>query len=206
MIDLHFTFLGYWHCGAGAGRGAWADAVVIRDSSGLPYVPGRTVKGAIRAALSLLGGDVVELLGSERLSGDDDLDGNRLKRYGTKAGRLYFGDAVLPAEYHSYFAAAPSDSDEDKAEAERRAFLRAGLTRLLAQTAIDPDTGTAKDHSLRSVEVAMPMTLTARVGALDGDATWHAQLIRCLPLIRGLGLGRHRGLGRLEVTAEMVQP
>ena len=46
-IDLR----GYWHPGGGRGGGAVLDAVTHRDSSGLPVLGGRHIKGLLRDAL-----------------------------------------------------------------------------------------------------------------------------------------------------------
>ena len=50
---LTITFFSWWHAGSGLGRGGDADALVIRDATGLPYLPGKTVKGLLRDAVQL---------------------------------------------------------------------------------------------------------------------------------------------------------
>src|SRR5690625_450439 len=48
---LQIQIFSYWHTGSGMGKGPELDATVIRDSTGLPYLPGRTIKGLLREAL-----------------------------------------------------------------------------------------------------------------------------------------------------------
>jgi len=54
-IKYTITFLSDWHAGSGLSSGAEADAVVIKDSNNLPYLPGKTIKGLVKDALLDLG-------------------------------------------------------------------------------------------------------------------------------------------------------
>lgn len=56
-IKYNVEFYSDWHCGSGLASGAEADSVVIKDSSGLPFVPGKTLKGLINEAYIALFGD-----------------------------------------------------------------------------------------------------------------------------------------------------
>ncbi|MEJ2682664.1 MAG: RAMP superfamily CRISPR-associated protein [Gammaproteobacteria bacterium] len=51
---LKITFLDYWHAGGSHGQGFHTQATVARDHDGLPYLPGRTLKGLLRDAVSQL--------------------------------------------------------------------------------------------------------------------------------------------------------
>lgn len=42
------TFLDYWHLSSGLSAGAKLDSTVVRDENGLPYIPGKTIKGLIK--------------------------------------------------------------------------------------------------------------------------------------------------------------
>jgi hypothetical protein len=50
---LTIELFSWWHAGSGLGRGGDADALVIRDRDGLPYLPGKTLKGLLRDAVQL---------------------------------------------------------------------------------------------------------------------------------------------------------
>lgn len=47
-MKIAINFFTYWHCGSGSSGGSSVDALVARDSNGLPYIPGKTLKGHIR--------------------------------------------------------------------------------------------------------------------------------------------------------------
>ena len=49
-IKYEIEFFSNWHCGSGLAAGADVDALVIKDQEGLPYIPGRTLKGLLREA------------------------------------------------------------------------------------------------------------------------------------------------------------
>ena len=53
-IRYTIEFYSDWHCGSGLASGAEADAVVIKDRDGLPYVPGKTIKGLVREAFEII--------------------------------------------------------------------------------------------------------------------------------------------------------
>lgn len=55
-ITYNVEFYSDWHCGSGLASGAEADAVVIKDKDGMPYVPGKTLKGLIDEAYMALNG------------------------------------------------------------------------------------------------------------------------------------------------------
>lgn len=217
MPELVFQLHSWWHSGTGQGAGAHADAVIQRDPDGLPYLPGRTVKGLVREALSRGASiDLISTAQRDQLLGSDFRDGqggwnpsDRIPqrtdsdaaarmlteaRYSTEQGLLQFTNATLPDSWSTWAQGA------DAASLGR-------LGQLLASTSIDKD-GVASDHTLRTIEVAPPMTLrsqlTLRVSA-KGDAsesTWADTLRRCLPLVRSLGSHRNRGLGRVTISLE----
>ena len=62
-IKYEIEFFSNWHCGSGLAAGADVDALVIKDNNGLPYVPGRTLKGLLREAATILFADK-ELIGT----------------------------------------------------------------------------------------------------------------------------------------------
>jgi CRISPR/Cas system CMR subunit Cmr4 (Cas7 group RAMP superfamily) len=42
------TFLDYWHLSSGLSAGAKLDSTVVRDQKGLPFIPGKTIKGLLK--------------------------------------------------------------------------------------------------------------------------------------------------------------
>jgi len=47
-MKIAIKFFTYWHCGSGSSGGSSVDALVARDAQGLPFIPGKTLKGHIR--------------------------------------------------------------------------------------------------------------------------------------------------------------
>lgn len=179
-----FEMLGYWHMGTGSGKGFDYDAVVAKTAGKLPHIPGRTVKGLMREAVTLLEeaggvptGSAVELFG--RADADS--------RYDSVPGRLVFSGAVLD----------PDPSAEAKWSEGLADYLYAGM----ASTKID-ESGQATDHTLRRIEVAVPATLAATATCDDPNAGWVEILKKAAPLVRMAGSHRHRGLGRVKVTVK----
>ena len=172
-IRYKIQFFSGWHCGSGLSAGADMDALVVKDKDGMPYVPGKTMKGLIREAVenyvSLTGGDsaaVDETFGSEA----------------DMTGAAFFSNATLD-------------------EREQMAIVSNGAQRYLydkvTTTAID-ENGVAKEHSLHSIETVVPCTLTGFVA--DVPETMAEIIGESLGLIKRIGLKRNRGLGRCNIT------
>lgn len=185
---IHFQFLSPWHTGSGFGEGAHLDAVPVKSPSGLPYIPGRSVKGLLREAVQLAedcgqvdGGTTRTYFGSR----DPDLS-----RYGSESGLLQVTSATMGADM------------EDWAKKNKTAVEQ--IYTVLAATRIDQQ-GLADDQTLRKVEAALPVALMAEVEYLATDSDWLKPLRIAAPLIRQAGTRRHRGLGRVQVVIEEVQ-
>lgn len=164
-----------WHCGCGMGRGAEVDAHVIRDRFGLPYVPGRTVKGLLRHACERLEevGEFAEDT-AVRLFGGADSSSD-----GPTEARSRVMDATLSGRLTTYFT---------KEHPDRVSVL----FRSLSSTAIDGH-GQAKKHTLRRIEVACPLEV---VGAIEIPKDDRETVEKCMAYVKHLGSHRSRGLGR----------
>jgi CRISPR/Cas system CSM-associated protein Csm3 (group 7 of RAMP superfamily) len=189
---IQVELLGPWHISSGHGAGPTADSTVIRSAGGLPYLPGRTLRGLLRDGLQRaedLGrvekGRTAELFGT--WSFERDSQGKPLHtRRDTDPGKLFVDSATLSADFEHYAATDPVWAE---------AFIST-----VATTALEG--GVALDHTLRTVEVAIPMTLSARLEGPEDDSTWPSDLERALPWIRGLGLMRSRGYGRVSMSLQ----
>ena len=213
-LIIEIDVLSYWHPGTGRAGGDDTDAVIDKDEVGLPILRGRHIKGLLREAAEWLQHDF-------QAPGWDDTRINLL--FGREAweadkkrpaqlsapGCVRFGNARLPA---AVIAAAEKNS----------ALANAFIARL-ASTRIEFETGVADDKTLRSMEVAVPLKLRARLDwddagrlgtkplrgdedAESGDAIsvlsrqWHSALAECLPLVTAVGAHRNRGFGRALFT------
>ena len=186
VIDIH----GWWQPGTGRGSGAHLDALAHPDAEGIPELPGRTVKGLLRDAVKraeelrwIEEGLTESLFGREA-----DREGN-----GSAPGALRISSARLPDNERLWLASQAG-----------QAALRQLFTDL-ASTAIDADTGSARAASLRAIQVVLPLKLESRIETLPGHELpndWSETLRKALPLIRAVGSGRSRGLGRATLNLE----
>ena len=183
--NLTIHILGYWRAGTGRGAGVGVDAIVRRDDLGLPLLPGRHLRGLLRDAvetLSDLGDDVVPPGTADRLFGRAAGIGET--RHDGTPGMVAVGSARLSDSWLDY--ARQLRASEGTASADRSL---SPLFARLSSTAIDPDTGTAKSKSLRTIEVSVPMTVHATLtGPLD-EADVRI-LTRAASWVRAVGGGR----------------
>jgi len=201
-LTLQFELESYWQAGSGRGGGVLLDALAHRDAEQLPYLPGRTVKGLLRDAMyrleewehapsgltRCLFGEIAVMEGKIRLE--------------TQAGALAFSDARLPSAERAWLGGREEDNTAEKKQKEA---LRKALFHHISSTAIN-EHGAAKKASLRSIEVAIPLTLEAEIVLHKPEqlpeqfAQWQVWLNDSLHLIRAIGSHRSRGLGRVKVV------
>lgn len=187
--ELIFKIHSYWHAGTGSGEGANLDALVVKSPAGLPYLPGKTVKGLLREAMQTAEecGQVAKGV-TEVLFGTTPTDPPQKTRFETVAGTLSFENATLGKDMEEW--------------AKVNACKLSGLYAQLSSTRIE-ESGIAKDKSLRRIEVSVPLELTASVSSSKRGDEWFQALQLAAPLVRGLGAHRSRGMGR--VTLEVKQ-
>lgn len=167
-------FFSNWHCGSGLAAGADVDALVVKDQQGLPYVPGRTLKGLLREAATELAEDpriVNKIFG---ISGDESKGDQP-----TRVACAFFGNATL-REGDAIFSQK----------------LTPYLFQTFASTAID-DNGIAKDNSLRKIETVVPCTLTGTILNVPNEGM--DLLEKSMAYIKRMGTGRTRGYGRCKI-------
>ncbi|MFZ1413175.1 MAG: RAMP superfamily CRISPR-associated protein [Defluviicoccus sp.] len=201
----------WWHAGTGRGGGEDADAVVERDHDGLPFLPGRHVKGLLRdAAFRLehwgaLQSDTTRLLFGNDPEAERELNHEGFRR-DTHEGGLRISNATLPLSVRAQLRKAEKGTS------------RAALFGSLANTAIDEARGVAKSKSLRRTEVTIPLRLTSNItwSPPPGYPGWndreravvksletkwpHLLSDEILPLVRAVGAHRSRGLGRATLS------
>lgn len=175
-IKYKIQFHTDWHCGSGLAAGADVDALVVKDKDGLPFVPGKTIKGLVREAM-------VEMENAED-SLIDDVFGYFKDKDKMDKGEAFFKNAELP-------------------ETEKSAIITKKVSKFLyrsiASTAID-ENGIVKEHSLRKMEVVVPCELECEILNLSEDIV--PKIEKALKYIKRLGQNRNRGLGRCTITVE----
>ena len=210
---LNIRFLDYWQAGSGQSAGGIVDAVAVKDAHGLPILPGRHIKGLLRQSVAS-----AESWGwfadcspensvsvTEWLFGTDARSGSGVEspeRGMVLPGMIRVSSAILPQGEHAWLS-----SKEGRHQVPH-------LYREIYTTAISLDSGAAKRHSLRGLEVSVPVCLQAQID-LQPVAThplaalqsaWLASgnawkvLEKSVSLIETMGAWRTRGLGRAELT------
>lgn len=183
-INIIIKFYSQWHCGSGLSAGADVDELVIKDKNGMPYIPGKTLKGLIREATDNL----------IQFSGDNgsidrelyaDTFGTELSGESGSTGCAHFGNATLSEKEYSAIV---------------NSQVQSYLYHKVTTTAIGDD-GVAKDHSLRSMEVVVPCELHATITCVPSELK--SSIVKSLGLIKRLGQKRNRGLGRCDVREEV---
>lgn len=185
MSNMKYSIRFYspWHCGSGLSAGADVDALVIKDRQGMPYIPGKTLKGLIREAVE----EYASLSGkpaSDEITRAFGLPANANEPNVSVSGQAFFTDGNLDKREYDAIAGH---------HAQRFLYNK------VSSTAIGED-GIAEEHSLRSIETVVPCTLYAEVYDLPDaiSAIFH----HCIGLIHHIGLNRSRGLGRCDFKLE----
>lgn len=177
-INYKIELLSDWHCGAGFNAGAGADDTVIKDENGLPYIPGKTIKGLLRNSLL----EINEVQGNKYQSAINIIFGKMIEGRNSESG-------------HAFFSNAEIHKDQQKEIISNQ--LTPMLYRNITSTAIEKN-GLAKKGSLRVKEVCMPLTLEGEIAGLD--VTHEDILIKAFQWTRHLGANRNRGLGRCHFS------
>lgn len=173
MTDITYSleFYSYWHCGSGLSAGADTDSLVIKDQDGLPFVPGKTIKGLVVEAIEYING----------VQGSSEESVSFLGKEGTIRSGCFFSNATL--------------QEQDRILSSG---LADGLFDRITSTGIDEITGVAEDGSLRSFEVVIPCTLIGKILNVPDE---NVELVeKALAFISGIGLKRNRGLGRCHLS------
>ena len=174
-INYTITFYSPWHCGSGTSAGADVDELTIKDAQGMPFIPGKTLKGLIREAVE----DYARYTGNAKLQRDQiEMVFGSLEN--CKIGMAHFTDAFF--EEKEYQAIVSNNA---------QSFLFKKLT-----TTSIGENGIAREHSLRSLEVTVPCTLYASIIGVPADAC--EMIEKSFGFIKRLGQKRNRGLGRCD--------
>jgi hypothetical protein len=198
---LRLEILSCWRSGTGEGRSAMLDATCLRDEGGMPYVPGRHLRGLLKDSIRTL--EILGVMEAKEatvwLFGENGFTDNGAERptarQKTQEGLVWVDSAVLPAAETEWLRTRQAASN--------------ALFATVRSTAIERKLGTTLEGSLRSEEVAIPLMLEAPFGACralkNGEREALVELVRDgATLMRGIGSKRNRGLGRCIVTVEIT--
>lgn len=204
-LTLEIQFLGYWYIGTGNEAGAYADSILAKDLDGLPYVPGKTLKGMVRQACEIAQGNgwfdnfsnVIECIFGQEGSAIVE---NKISSFSDNSNLT-----ELDVQGCMYFSNAEF-SDEDKKDLNNNPTYKNYLYETIQSTKIDRETGVAEPSSLRSAEVCIPVNLYAELNydesklpASVKPQDFEKTLDSALALITEIGGKRRRGFGRCKV-------
>jgi len=162
-MKFKIEFFDYWHLGSGVSAGPALDSTVVKDENGLPYVPGKTIKGILREMAEMIGGEsTAKIFGEE----------------GSSMGEAYFSNAELDRDTAAYLAAHPNEAKH--------------LYEKISSTKIG-NNGIAEDQSLREIEVVVPLTLWGEIACKEEEKALLSQamgMVKQIGLNRNRGLGR----------------
>jgi CRISPR/Cas system CSM-associated protein Csm3 (group 7 of RAMP superfamily) len=192
-LRLQFDIQSFWHIGSGEEGGAYADTLMLKDRNGLPYLPGKAVKGLLRSAFSLAESNGWFQAPEGLLNLTDYVFGSEGETLSSQ-GLLNIDSAHLAPEEMAFFLTNSGAAEQ--------------LFNVHFSTAIN-ENGVAQEGSLRSMEVAVPMVLVCDIDIqvttskplLEAEALKEWLKAAC-PLISEFGAKRSRGYGDVIVTAE----
>lgn len=182
--------------GSAQAYGTIIDNDIVYDSMGLPYIPAKRIKGIFRnAAEELLAAE-----GGAKLIGKD-LDLNKV--FGVMGSnapepKIVFTNLQLEdiEDIHHWLKYL----QETYPYAINSALVSDHFTDVRAQTAIDPLTGTAKEHSLRSGRVLLRGFCFEGEIELSEASEELKRLFAVLSLyIERMGSKRNRGFGKIRL-------
>lgn len=186
---ISITFLSDWHVGSGLGSGPAADSILCRDIDGLPILPGRAIKGALREGAWRLGmcrDDLASVINF--LWGSDSAE-----RLDNTPARIRVGLGRLPEDIEAWLLAR---------DREKRDLYVEDMTILRAQTALDKNKMVVP-HSLRSMECGIAglcFTTNVVMDAPDLEDSWlDAYLAAVCGAVKSMGAERARGMGLCRI-------
>lgn len=196
--QITIKFLSSWHIGSGLGDGYRTDSKLVRDSFGLPFVPGRVLKGALREGaikLSAIRDDFRRAETAIFGSRDDSLKSNQ-------TGAITVNSGEISEEFKDIFLHESISSRE---------LLVRDMLELRTQTALT-EAKLTKKGSLRNIECGIPgLEFTAEISINESDDLykmigqgcdhqWIEKYFKAIiSSVKSIGGNRSRGLGKCIV-------
>jgi len=194
---LKITTLSDTLIGSALSYGTIIDNDIVFDSNGLPYIPAKRIKGLFRNA-------AVDLLAADGLKDLFQIDSAIVKDYYGNIGSNQVAPEIvfqnLHLEQHIDIDLWMEYLSSRYEYVVNNPLVRNFFTEIRTQTAIDPDTKTAKDHSLRSSRVLKKgFNFCGEIHVpTEKDAIETLLGLSCLFVDR-IGSKRNRGFGRVKL-------
>ena len=175
-VVYKITFYSYWHIGGKDGANMKVDSAVLKDRNGLPYIGGKTMKGLIKDGARFIENNQPGLFETENFK--DTICGLPDRNYSRIKNNVPINK----------FTSARIEQELDKS-----------LIGLLIhdKSSVElTDNKQAKVHSLRNMEMVIPVELFGTIENFDSSIK---DLKICLSAVKKLGLKRNRSLGRCKI-------
>lgn len=190
--EIRIEFFSDWHIGSGLGSGPVADSVLNRDIHGLPFIPGRAVKGALREGAWRLG-----LCRKDLAAIVDYLWGTAsLARASNRPGKLAVASGRLPRDISDWLL---------NLDRETRSQFVGDMTMIRFQTALDQNR-MVEPQSLRAIECGMPGLFFISHIVIDapalGDEWLASYFVAVCAAVKSIGGDRARGLGNCVICPQ----
>jgi len=186
-IKYKIEFFSNWHCGSGLASGADLDELVIKDAEGLPFVPGKTMKGLLREAF----GNVC--------SYHKKNDKSCMKKIFGYDNDNTEDEGKTSEESKGYAFFSNADLEKDEKDAIISRDLIPFLYQSVTSTKIDNE-GIAANLTLRKIQTTVPCILYGHIYDVPED--YKELFIDAFHFIKRIGLGRNRGYGRCQISIE----
>ncbi|WP_353686768.1 RAMP superfamily CRISPR-associated protein [Thermodesulfovibrio sp. 3462-1] len=187
--------------GSGEGFGAIIDSDIVFDEYGIPYIPSKRIKGCLRdSAIEIC--EMFESAGINVLDLQKDKTENKYsivtsifgKPGNDKSAPVYFSNLTIQG-YDDIKKWLAYLMNQYSGLISREGIIEQ-YTEIRQQTAIDETTGTAEEHSLRTIRVAKKGLVFE--GSIDADIDDVKLLYFAVKNLRRLGTKRNRGYGEVE--------
>jgi CRISPR/Cas system CSM-associated protein Csm3 (group 7 of RAMP superfamily) len=189
--------------GSGEGFGAVIDSDIVFDELGIPYIPAKRIKGCLRDS-------AIEVCEMFKQSDIKIFDLNEESENRFKIISCLFGNHGDEKPAPVYFSNLTIERYEETVQWLRylmkeykdiitRESIINQYTELRQQTAIDKGTGTAQEHSLRTIRVAKRgISFTGTIDIEKANDDLIALLYFACKNLRRIGTKRNRGFGSIE--------
>lgn len=184
------------------------DNEVVCDEFGIPYIPARTMKGLLVEEAEQFC-ELLEGMKHEQARHWRTVAQNLFGKPGSVKSSISVGNGCIDERLKQQIHLSVQYRRDGTVNAERVKEERTldwqdildGFTTVRYQTAIDPATGTAKKHSLRSTRVILPgWTFYADFNWLREPSDEEEVLIAISAIsVRRAGTQRNRGRGRIQI-------
>jgi len=207
MYSIKIRLLSDTTFGRGDGVAGLVDQEVEHDQYGFPFLRGRTLKGLLSEECDNL---VALLPEVNQYNYWLQVRHNLFGQAGSTSeqiSKMHIGDACLPEDLR--YAIAKQQLEDG---IPTREDVLNSLTAIRRQTAIDPESGVAADHSLRSARIIVrddhpddcPETFPSFQALLFFEEEPTTDMLAALGVatlaLRRIGSGRNRGRGHVQCT------